>query len=314
MSPKGDMTQTYYPNPRHSGNNGDVRQMIPRHCADVGIAKVRFPLTEENLVSHFLGKKSYARTKFYAVNNENDWAVVQVTKKPTRNLMGVIESVKVLSLPERTRFLVEPELDVLQIGQMLRLQARFPDNLLIIQGRFDHVSFIDVRLPAKIAIVDVVPPRPSKLKLAIESLVGACTSMLEFETHLIDIEQLVESCRSGEVMLPCGSAYDNFPDRTEKRLLFLDRSPELSSEQAKGMELIGCSLSRRIFEELYGFTPIIHNICPKNFELTNRIELPTISRCCKVKNGVEVDGNWIFVPWGADICEIGEALRIALSL
>jgi len=314
MSSKGDTGQTYYPIPRHSGIDGDIFPMIPRHCADVGIARVDFPLTEDNLIKHFIRRKSYARSKFYAVNNGNDWAVIKVTKKPARNLMQIVESVDVLSLPERTRFLIEPELDVLQIGQMLRLQARFPDNLLIIQGRFDHVSFIDVRLPARIALVDVVPPRPSKLKSAIETLMGECASILEFELHLIDIERLAEACKGDEIMLPCGSAYDDFPKRTKKRLLFLDRAPELSEEEMKEIDLIGCSLSRRIFEELYGSVPNLLNICPKESELTAKISLPTISRCCRVKSGVEVDGKRIFVPWGADICEIGEAIRIALSM
>ncbi|MEM3038838.1 MAG: hypothetical protein QXE45_05520 [Thermoplasmata archaeon] len=287
--------------------------MIPRHCADVGISIVDFPLTEENLRRHFLHRKSYARTKFYAVNNGGDWAVVEVTKRPTRNLMQVIESIRVLSLPERTRFLRAPDLDVLQIGQLLNMQAKYPKDLLIIQGKFDHISFVDVRLPAKIAILDVVPPRPSKLMSAIESMLGKNRSALELEVHLIDIEQLSMASKADKLILPCSSAYDDFPKRMRKQILFLDRAPALSRDDAKSVELIGCSLSGRIFEELYGTKPSLLNMCPFDFKGEN-IRLPTISRCCKVKNGVEVDGNRVFVPWGADICEIGEAIRIALSM
>lgn len=288
--------------------------MIPRHCADVGIVRTDVPLTEENLKKEFLDRKSYARTKFYAVNNRSDWAVVQVTKRHSRNLMQDIDSVTVLSLPDRTRFLRAPDIDVLQIGQLLKMQAKYPKDLLIIQGRFDHVSFVDVRLPARIAIVDAVPPRPSKLMSAIEGMLKENISALEIELHLIDIEQIAASSNAERLVLPCGSAYDEFQMRTKKQILFLDEAPELLNDDARSIELIGCSLSRRIFEELYGTTPSLQSICPLEFGRRRNNELPTISRCCKVKNGVEIDGKRITVPWGADICEIGEALRIALSI
>jgi hypothetical protein len=41
--------------------------------------------------------------------------------------------------------------------------------------------------------------------------------------------------------------------------------------------------------------------------------IPTISRCCKIKKDVEVDDDLILVPWGANVCEVAEALRIALG-
>lgn len=287
--------------------------MIPRHCADVGIIRTDVPLTEEKLIKEFLGRKSYARTKFYAVNNGSDWAVVQVMKKRSKNLMQPVESIKVLSFPDRTRFLHVPNLDVLQIGQLLKMQARYPKELLIIQGKFDHVSFVDVRLPARIALVDVIPPRPSKLVSAIQGMLGENASSLELEVHLIDIERIAASSPAEKLMLPCGSAYDDFPKRTKKQIIFLDRAPALAKEEAMKVEMIGCSLSRRIFQELYGVAPSLSDICPLESEWRRNVKLPTISRCCKVKNGVEADGNWLSVPWGADICEISEAVRIALS-
>lgn len=291
-----------------------MKGMIPRHCADVGILQTNVPLTEESLRREFLHQKSYARTKFYAVNNGSDWAVVQVFKRPSKNLMQTIDSIKILSLPDRTRFLHMPDLDVLQIGQLLRMQAKHPKDLLIIQGRFDHVSFVDVRLPARIAVVDVVPPRPSKLLSAIKNMLGDSASALEIEVTLIDIEKIADSSKAERLMLPCQSTYSDLLRRTTKQIHFLDTAPALTEKNSRGIELIGCSLSRRIFEELYGFEPSFLSICPREPIWRKHDELPTISRCCKVKSGVEVDGKWIMIPWGADICEIGEAVRVALSL
>jgi len=287
--------------------------MIPRHCGDVGIADVKFSLTESNLKKHFLHRKSYTRSKFYVVNNGEDWAVVQVEKKPTRNLFQTIDSVKVLSTPDRTRFVKEPDIDVLQIGHLLRVQSRHPQDLIIIQGRFDHISFIDVRLPVMIGLVDVVPPRPSKLQSFIKNMLGDEASMLNMVTHLIDIEEIAETATGKKLMLPCGSTYDDFIKKTKKQIFFLDKASKLSKADLSSIDLIGCSLSKRIYEEIYGQQPKLFNICPKESELAKKYDLPTISRCCKIKNDVEVDGNWISVPWGADICEVGEAIRIALS-
>lgn len=291
-----------------------MKEMIPRHCADVGIVQTNVPLTEENLRREFLHQKSYARTKFYAVNNGSDWAVVKVFKRPSRNLMQTIDSIKILSLPDRTMFLRVPDLDVLQIGELLRMQAKYPKHLLIIQGRFDHVSFVDVRLPARIALVDVVPPRPSKLLSAIENMLGDSASALKIEVNLIDIEKIAESSKAERLMLPCQSTYGDLLGRTTKQIYFLDKAPVLTKDNSRSLELIGCPLSRRIFEELYGFKPSFMSICPREPSWRKHDELPTISRCCNVKSGIEVDGKWIMIPWGADICEISEAVRAALSL
>ncbi|MDH4123467.1 MAG: hypothetical protein OEV21_05245 [Thermoplasmata archaeon] len=288
--------------------------MIPRHCGDVGIAEVDFPLEEKRLIDHFLHRKSYTRTKFYAVTNKKDWAVVQIFKKQTKNLFQKVEEVKVLSLPDRTRFIIESNLDVLQIGHLLAVQAEHPKDLIIVQGRFDHVSFIDVRLPAKIRVVDVVPPNPSKLQSIIKDFLGTSSNIIKIDLQLINIERLAEEIVGDKLILPCGSAYDDLVKTTKKELLFLDRAPDLSKKDIMSAEVIGCSLSKRIFEELYGSAPNLHNMCPKESEFVTNNEIPTISRCCKVKNGVEIDGNWVSVPWGADLCEVGEAIRIVLSM
>lgn len=150
--------------------------MIPQHCGDVGVEEVSFPLTEENLRKHFLGRRSYTRTKFYAVTNGKDWAVVQVSKKPTKDLFQPVQGVNILSLPDRTSFVHEPGLDVLHIGNLLKVQSRHRGRLVVFKGRFEHVSFVDVPLPAKIRIVDIIPPAPSKLVVLVRELVGEDSS------------------------------------------------------------------------------------------------------------------------------------------
>lgn len=286
--------------------------MIPRHCGDVGVAEVSFQLTEKNLKQNFTGRRSYTRTKFIAVTDGDEWAVIQISKKLTKHLFQPIESVKVLSLPERTCFVREPELDVLDIRNLLDVQHRNQGKLVVIQGRFEHVSFVDVKLPAKVRLVDVVPPNPPKLKVLIKELVGG-NSLLKVDLEVVDITDLIEG-NEGDALLPCRASYEGISEKSSKKWKYLDQAPQLSEKQIKSTLLVGCPLSARIFEEVYGSKPRLANICARETVKVGADDPPTIARCCRVKEGVEVDGRMILVPWGANICEVAEALRIALGM
>jgi len=287
--------------------------MIPQHCGDVGVAEVSFPLTEEDLRKHFLGRRSYTKTKFCAVKSGKDWAVIQISKKQTKNLFQPVENIRVLSLPERTCFVQEPDLDVLHIGNLLKVQSRHPGKMVVFQGRFEHISFVDVKVPARIRLIDVVPPNPSKLESIVKELVGESLSLLKIDVELINILDLVKETKADVVLLPCRSSYDGIADKVGRRkYYFLDQAPELSEKQIKSSVLVGCSLSARIFEEVYGSKPNLANICVRE-SMKVADGIPTISRCCKIKKEVDVDDDLILVPWGANVCEVAEALRIALG-
>jgi hypothetical protein len=287
--------------------------MIPQHCGDVGVAEVSFPLTEESLRKHFLGRRSYTKTEFCAVKNGRDWAVIQISKKRTKNLFQPIEDIRVLSLPERTFFVHEPDLDVLHIGNLLKVQSRHPGKMVVFQGRFEHISLVDVKVPARIRLIDIVPPNPSKLETIVKELVGESSSLMKIDVELIDISDLVKETKADVVLLPCRSSYDGMADKIGKReRYFLDQAPELSAKQIKSSLLVGCPLSARIFEEIYGAKPNLANICVRE-SVKSKDGIPTISRCCKIKKDVDVDDGLILVPWGANVCEVAEALRIALG-
>lgn len=222
---------------------------------------------------------------------------------------------EVISLPDRTEFLNRPKLDVLDIGALLRIQAKYPGWLVIVQGRFEHVSFVDVPLPARIGLIDVVPPEPSKLETLIDQLVDGNSNILDLKTMKIDLTHLVEDIPPDAlILLPCRATYRETTSICDGReALFLDQSPELDKSRISSSHLIGCSLSSRIFEELYSAEPKLHNICPRDMAEFKGMGIPTIARCCKVKSGIQVDGDNVFLPWGANRCEVSEALRIALG-
>jgi len=287
--------------------------MIPAHCADVGTRKLNIDLSEVNLRRHLIGTRSYTRSRFYAVTNGLDWSVIRVIKQPNRNLFQTVDDIEILSPPERTVFVQRPDIDVLNIGEILSVQSKYPDKLVVVQGRFEHLSFIDVRLPAKIGVIDVVPPKPSKLEVLIGDLLGKSGSMIDLNVKVIDIGDLIAKI-SGDrkVLLPCLASHSD-SDELGREVQYLDQSPEISDDELDSVVLVGCSLSQRIFQEIYGPTPVLSSICPVDNAGIAGSDMPIIARCCKVKSGVERNEHLFLVPWGATLGEVSEALRFALS-
>ncbi len=75
--------------------------------------------------------------------------------------------------------------------------------------------------------------------------------------------------------------------------------------------MVGCDLSRRIFRSVYGYDPESVDMCPKNLVMEDGV--PTIIKCCKVKEGHEVHGSIAMVPWGATTLEVAAAINALFS-
>ena len=74
--------------------------------------------------------------------------------------------------------------------------------------------------------------------------------------------------------------------------------------------LIGCHLSQRIFRSLYGRDIPFINVCPADYVEPG---VKTIVKCCKVKQGHELDGDVVRVPWGATVPEVVDAINALFS-
>jgi hypothetical protein len=91
-------------------------------------------------------------------------------------------------------------------------------------------------------------------------------------------------------------------------VFYLDETPDINMEE---VTLVGCDLSRRIFRSIYGFDPESVDMCPKNLIVDDKV--PTIIKCCRVKEGHEIVGNVATVPWGATTMEVANALNALFS-
>lgn len=287
------------------------KTMFPSHCKEVSVKSVEFKLTEQSVKDFLKGKKAYIRTRFYVFNSGDDWAVALIVRKPSNEILQEIASVHILSLPSETSFFEDPSLEVLSATVMGSTRERMGTKCVVVKGRAEHISFFIDEPPYELTVVDVVPPRPSKL-------VGLVNNALEtdlqdryvkYKMVELDLNELARKATTKTIMFPCRASGLT----SEKRVLYLDQTPKLSEGEVAEVTLIGCSLSARIFKAIYGSEPpVLINICPADLVKEKGITGPVVLKCCKVKEGFELKGDVAVVPWGARANEVSGAIRAVI--
>jgi len=285
-------------------------QMFPTHCKEVSVKSVNFRLTEKSIKEFLAGKRAYIRTRFYAFNSGDDWAVALIVRKPSNDILQEIASVHILSLPSDTAFVEDPTLEVLSASLMGAMREAIGKKCVVVKGKAEHVSFFIEENPYELTVFDVVPPSPSKL-------VGLVRTVLEndlqdvyvkFDTVELDLNDLAAKVKTKITMYPCRAS----GLVTGKRVFYLDETPPLSPEEIKEVTLVGCSLSARIFRAIYGSEPQLINMCPQDLVANMGIQGPVLLKCCKVREGFEPKGSVGIVPWGARSSDVAGALRAIL--
>lgn len=284
--------------------------MFPSHCKEVSVRNVEFLLTEESIRSFLSGKRAYIRTRFYVFNSGDRWAVAEVEKVETNSVLREVSSVRVLSLPEDTAFVDDPSLEVLSASVMGALQRRSGKRCVVVRGKAEHVSFFVEEPPRRLTVFDVVPPSPSKLVSMVDAVLESelqdvCVS---YEVVEEDLNEIAGKVTSGSVMFPCRAS----GLRSALPTYYLDETKDLTEEQLDSVTLVGCSLSARIFKAVYGREPRLLNMCPKDLSRERGVEGPVLAKCCRVKEGFELDGEMAVVPWGTRSSEVAGALRAIL--
>lgn len=276
--------------------------MIPNHCKDVSVRRVDFKLTEKNITSHIKNKKGYTRTEYIILLNGNDAAILKIIKADGKELFRPIVNYEIVGLPEDTVFLKDESVDVLNPSDMVRIASKYPDKIVVVEGLFNHVSFVKDLKPLKLRVLDVVPPYPSKMSFLVKKALssGMIEAPILTVEQTVDLNELTKKSDSPGIIFPCTAS----GLQSDKKSFFLDATPEKIDVEC---DLIGCSLSRRIYHALYKKDIKLINICP--WDLAPRDGLPTIVKCCKVKEGHVIDGNVIVVQWGATVREVIDAIN-----
>lgn len=274
------------------------------HCKDVSMKEVDFPITAESIAKMMDGWVAYVRTEFLVLKHDSEYAVVELHKESGNDLFRKLKGYDIVSLPDDTVFYEDPLLDVLNTPALAELQSKFPGKTVVMRGMFSHINFVKDLIPEKLMIVDNVPPYPSKLgvlvRRALES--GFIDHPIVCEDRIIDMADKIPEVRTEAVMFPCRVSHLS----SDKPFYFLDDAPELKHE----VTLIGCHLSKRIYTSLYGSDVPFINVCPADYTDPN---VKTIVKCCKIKNGHQIDGNTVRVPWGATVPEVVDAINDLFS-
>jgi len=280
--------------------------MLPDHCKDVSVREVDFDLTAENIFNHARGKKAYTRTEHMILKGSGQVAIIKVVKDRGKELFRPISAIQILSLPEKTVFVKDQDVDVLNRSQMARVAKHYPGMYVVVEGLFNHVSFIKQEEVLELRVFDVVPPYPSKLTVLVDKalsagLVDLPVLTVEERVDLIDLEKNVQT---DAVMFPCRASGLS----SRNRIFYLDETPRTEGQ----ITLVGCDLSRRIYQKIYKKRPTASiNMCPR--DLAPKDEAKRILKCCKIKDGFELDGNNAIVPWGATVQEVATAMNAILK-
>lgn len=275
---------------------------LPDHCKDVSLRHVEFPLTEENILREFQGKEAYTRTEFMILRNGEDTATVRVIKQRGKDLFRPITGLEIISLPADTVFIHDEEVDVLNMSHLARLVRQHGGRTVVVSGMFSHVSFLKADKLLDLRVLDVIPPSPSKLSVLVERALSSGLIERPIVPHFVDIDlnEKERQVKTPGVIFPCRASG---LVSSKQYVYYLDETPEIDEE----CTLIGCDLSRRIFQHIYRRPVESIDMCPQN--LAPKDDMPTLVKCCKVKEGCSLDGNVASVPWGATMMDVVKALQ-----
>ena len=282
--------------------------MRPAHCKDVAYKRVAFPLTREEMIRRLTGVKVFTRTDYFILESFGAFAVAGISKKRGLDLFREVTGVEVLSLPETTAFVRDPECNVLNPHAMARKAVEHSQDTVVVLGAFEHISFVKgEKDPLVLRVVDFVPPYPSKTLRMVEDALrmGTVSTPVLVEPVLVDALAAVSSSTAEVIMFPCEAGRLEVKGRP---VLYLDKTPPIDEKAA--VALAGCPLSKKIFGIVYHRPPAeFFNVCPRDLALGHfRPGALHIARCCDVHHA-KVAGGLALVPYGATMDDITGAIK-----
>ncbi|MGQ0576880.1 MAG: DUF7714 family protein [Pseudonocardia sp.] len=264
----------------------------------LSVQEVDVPLTEAAILDHLDGREVYRRTDFLALRHGRDTALVAVRKASLEPLFSPVVEARLLAGPDETSWVDSPHTDV---GNATALAAAAdPDaRATVVLGRFEHVNFIWEPAPIPVRVTEVVPPHPPKLFAQAEQAVAYDEDLppVRLVLDAVDVHELAAANPAAEYLLPCrGSGTE-----LGAPVAFLDTRP---AERADWL-MIGCQRSVQFHRHFYGDEPARVDLCPRARAGSG----VTLTKCCLIERGLEVEGEAAVVPWGANLDEVREGLR-----
>ncbi len=281
-----------------------VQNLVPLPYRRVSVQPYQGPMTEEAITTLFLSREAYRRTDFIVLRGENEQtAIVAITRAESEPLFSQITSVEILALPETCVFIEREAVDPANRSALAEVAHELgmgPEGTLVVKGLYDHVNFIHHPNPLVVRVVEVAPPEPPKLYgLAKQVLSYADLPPILLKLERIEVRNLAESVHPTTYLVPCRSGgLDDLP----AAVYFLDEHPERHD-----WTMIGCERSLQFHRHFYGDEPPRVEMCPRR--IAGQRGEPTLLKCCLLETHIEKDNQMMVVPWGSDLAMVEAALR-----
>ena len=309
-------------------------------------------LDPDDLVDHFTGREAYVRTRFVVArlrDRPDQVALVELARDNSADLFSPAAAARVLARAEECAYVRDDRADLGIASYLVAAARRCPGaRCVVVEGRYSHVSFILNPDPIDLAVVDVVPPTPSKLADQVRRVLDVAEDLppVTVTERIIDSRELLAEARQPssepQVLVPCRGGG---VDIDGAAVSYLDERPE----PAEPWTLLGCQRSRQIHDWFYGAEPAeLVDWCPRRFvgpaadrpaavdhpaagcsdgtDTPDRAPGPTavasfatnpddlvLSRCCLLEEGVERRGGAVWVPWGATLAEVRRAVELLVD-
>jgi hypothetical protein len=285
--------------------------LITRPYRGLSVQEVDVELTEATLVDYLLGREVYRRTDFLLLNRGDDWALVAVEKASTEPLFSPVVAMRLLAGPEHVLMIDSPGTDVGNASALAAVAAEHRRAGVLayaVRGRFEHINFIWKPEPVVIRVTEVVPPWPAKLLTMAQQVVDFDEDLppIRLELDAVDIGSLAEANPAEVYLLPCRGSGVDIPGEVD----FLDTRPPVRRDWL----LVGCERSLQFHRHFYGDEPARADLCPRRRAASDAHGTHTLSKCCLLERGVEVEPKKAIVPWGSNLDEVRVALRRLVGL
>ena len=253
------------------------------------------------------GREVYRRTDYIALIHDDAVGLAAVARAPSDELFVPVVDVEVWAGPDRTQLIEDPAVDVGNATALAEAAARHGRTGVsgfVVKGQFEHINFIWEPDPVRIFVTEVTPPAPPKLLVQAQQVV-------EFDEDLPPVDLVLNEVAFGDLaatapsesyLLPCRGAGTELAADTS----YLDTRPAAAEEWV----MIGCERSMQFHRHFYGSEPPQVDICPKRRVEEADPDGRWLIKCCMLERGMEFDGNRAVVPWGANLDEVRQALRL----
>lgn len=256
---------------------------------------------------YLMGREVYRRTDYIALILDEAVGLAAVARAPSDDLFVPVVDVEVWAGPDRTQLIEDPAVDVGNATALAGAAARHGRagvSGFVVKGQFEHINFIWEPDPVRIFVTEVTPPAPPKLLVQAQQAV-------EFDEDLPPVDLVLNEVTFGDLaattpsesyLLPCRGAGTELAADTS----YLDTRPAAAEEWV----MIGCERSMQFHRHFYGSEPPQVDICPKHRVEEANPDGRWLIKCCMLERGMEFDGSRAVVPWGANLDEVRQALRM----